>query len=430
MATKKKAIKRKVQSAKRKVQSHVQNTERKVQSQVHSAERRVQSAERKLENATIDAQIAALEEQIAMLQAQSAERKAQSAESKVADQNHSALCALRSALPKIGPNPLPAPVLVVTSVGTNEIVVSWNAVNSASGYTIELADNPAFADYSLFGVPVSETTQTISGLAPNTTYYIRAMTVGSGANGNSAYSNVESIKTLNDGTGGMDDDIVGDLQSWLDDLQTLNQRFLSLLPDYNGEVLSSAQRKRLLGSGVRRYGYIDKVSDTAEAYPQFWPAFATNATSAITRDTGESTGAEKLKEMVREIEVLRNLLIAFRFGTRVVEDMLMTVGDEAFRLANVYYRTVRDAARSNIPEAAEVFQMLESFWKRRRRMSDEPTEMELLRDTKALLRGSKDGTISVSNESDSVIKGKKVLVDHTFPKPRGGIKVVESAEVE
>ena len=317
-------------------------------------------------------------------------------------------------------------MLVVTSVGTNEIVVSWNAVNSASGYTIELADNPAFADYSLFGVPVSETTQTISGLAPNTTYYIRAMTVGSGANGNSAYSNVESIKTLNDGTGGMDDDIVGDLQSWLDDLQTLNQRFLSLLPDYNGEVLSSAQRKRLLGSGVRRYGYIDKVSDTAEAYPQFWPAFAMGDSGV----SGESTGAEKLKEMVREIEVLRNLLIAFRFGTRVVEDMLLTTGDEAFRLANVYYRTVRDAARSNIPEAAEVFQLLELFWKRRRRTMDEPTEHEVLRDAKALLRGSKDGTISVSNESDSVIKGKKVLVDHTFPKPRGGIKVVESADVE
>jgi len=56
--------------------------------------------------------------------------------------------------------------------------------------------------------------------------------------------------------------------------------------------------------------------------------------------------------------------------------------------------------------------------------------MELLRDTKALLRGSKDGMISVSNESDQVVRGKKVFVDNTFPKPRGGIKVVESAEVE
>ena len=61
---------------------------------------------------------------------------------------------------------------------------------------------------------------------------------------------------------------------------------------------------------------------------------------------------------------------------------------------------------------------------------DEPTEHEVLRDAKALIHGRKDGMISVSNESDQVVRGKKVFVDETFPKPRGGVKVVESAEVE
>ena len=138
----KKSSKRKVQSAKRKVQN---------------TERNGQNADRKLSYSQLEAQIEEMQEQIALLQAQSAESKAQRADtnakrkdqSKGANQNHSALCALRSALPKIGPNPLPAPVLVVTSVGANEIVVSWNAVSNASGYTIELADNPAFSSVSL-----------------------------------------------------------------------------------------------------------------------------------------------------------------------------------------------------------------------------------------------------------------------------------------
>ena len=60
--------------------------------------------------------------------------------------------------------------------------------------------------------------------------------------------------------------------------------------------------------------------------------------------------------------------------------------------------------------------MLKLFWKRPRRIMEEPTEMEMLRDAKALLRGRKDGTITVSNESDSVVKGEKVIIDNTMPK--------------
>ena len=62
---------------------------------------------------------------------------------------------------------------------------------------------------------------------------------------------------------------------------------------------------------------------------------------------------------------------------------------------------------------------------------DEPTEHEMLRDFNALLHSRKDGTITVSNESDQVVRGKKVLVDETVPaKQHGGVKVVENAEVE
>ena len=108
----------------------------------------------------------------------------------------------------------------------------------------------------------------------------------------------------------------------------------------------------------------------------------------------------------------------------------MTTGDEAFRMANMYYRTVRDAARNNIPEAGEVFQMLELFWKRRRRTTDEPTEHEVERDVRALMRGTKVGNISVSNESDQIMRGEKVLVDHTVSaKQHGGVKVMENGEI-
>jgi hypothetical protein len=211
-----------------------------------------------------------------------------------------------------------------------------------------------------------------------------------------------------------DDGIADDLQNWLNTLQAGFQNVAALVPQLETTGLDATERRRLLGSGVRRYGFIDKVSDTAEVYPQFWPAFGASR--------------EELKTMLRDIEVLRNLLVWFRYASRVVQDLLLIEGNEAFRAAGAYYTTARDGARRKNPEAAQVYDMLKLFWHRPRRTSDEPTIPELERDVRALLRGSKDGQVTVSNESDRVIKGKKVVIDNTQRKPRGGVKVVESAQ--
>jgi hypothetical protein len=112
-------------------------------------------------------------------------------------------------------------------------------------------------------------------------------------------------------------------------------------------------------------------------YPQFWPSY-----------TDSITDRETMKDLLREIEVLRNLLILYESGSRMILDQLLTVGNEAFRLANMYYASVRNAARQQIPDAEAVFRMLQLFWRRRRRVSDAPTEQEVLRDVRALLRGS------------------------------------------
>ena len=318
-----------------------------------------------------------------------------------------------NSLSKIGPNPLPAPTLVIMSVSSNSILVDWDKVANANGYIIEVANDSLFTNPVSLTIAATETSWNIDGLNANTTYYIRVMATGTGANANSGYSNVQSITTLNDGPGGMSDGMVGDLQHWMDELQTLFQNVATLVPQLDNTVLSSVERRRVLGSGVRRYGHIEKVYEVSQEFPQFWPAFLEDG---------------KLNERIREIDVLRNLLILFQYYSRVVGDLLLLAGHDAFRMANSYYTTVRDAARRGVPEAVQVFDRLQLFWKRRRRTTEEPTVHELERDVHALLHGTKDGMISVSNESDQVVKGEKVFVDHTFPKPRGGMKVVESAQ--
>ena len=201
------------------------------------------------------------------------------------------------------------------------------------------------------------------------------------------------------------------LQTWLDELQIMFDNFSELLPQLENTELNTSDRRRLRGSGVRRYGFIEKVLEVSAEFPQIWPAFG--------------IGKKELNESVQEIDVLRNLLVWFRFVARTVQDLLLIAGDDAFRAAGAYYTSAREGARRKDTEATQVFEMLRLFWNKRRRTNGEPTMLEVERDARALIRGKKDGTITVSKESDQMIKGKRVVIDNTYRKPRGGVKVVE-----
>ncbi|MCL2622752.1 MAG: hypothetical protein FWD31_03705 [Planctomycetaceae bacterium] len=192
----------------------------------------------------------------------------------------------------------------------------------------------------------------------------------------------------------------------------------ALVPQLDGTTLSPAERRRMLGSGVRRYGFIDLVSDTAAEWPQFWPEYV------------DDVGREHLKELIREIEVLRNLRAQLETVLRAVMDLLLVRGGEAFRMATKYYATVRDAARQQEPGAAALFDLLRLFWKRRRSSHSEPTEQEAIHDFKAVLHGMKDGTVAASNESDTVTEGHKTVVDNVRPKrSRAAAKVEEQEDI-
>jgi hypothetical protein len=163
---------------------------------------------------------------------------------------------------------------------------------------------------------------------------------------------------------------------------------------------------------VRRYGFIDKVSDVAEANPEFAPPFFSDTV---------------LKTKLREIEVLRNISVALGQMQRITDDVLLQVSDDAFQLALGYYNTVREAARRRQPGAQAVFNVLRLFFKRGRLTGDEPTEHEVERDVKALLHGKKDGEIVIKNERPHLVGGVRKVVDETH---RDRIAVKETVEEE
>ena len=195
--------------------------------------------------------------------------------------------------------------------------------------------------------------------------------------------------------------------------EEVNSMLSDLRVDMQTEALTHAERMRLLGSGVRRYGFIDKVSDVASANPEFVPAFFSDA---------------ELKETLRKIELLRNISAAFQQLQRMTDDVLLRVSDAAFQMALAYYNTVHEASRRRQPGAQAIFRLLQAFFRRGRLTSEEPTEPEVERDVKALLHGKKDGEIIIKNERPHLVGGKREVIDEVRNGKRALKEVIEAEE--
>jgi hypothetical protein len=297
--------------------------------------------------------------------------------------------------------------------------VSWNAVTNASGYLVQYSSDSAFVN-DTHAIMLDGTSTTLSGLKADTMYHIHVKALAFEGDTDSSFSLPYLTRTgLASG-----DETATHIQDWLDEMQSVFQNFATLMPELETTVLTLAERRRLQGSGVRRYGFIDKVSDVAEQYPQFWPAVVYGEDSPVDFQVG-------LKENLRKIEALRNLLLWVRTLERVIGDLFLLTSNVAFQQANTYYGAVRVAARSNVLGARQIYQLLQLFWRRTRDKSQEqPTIPETIRDVRGILRGTKVGSVYVSNEADSTVKGKRTIVDETRKKPKSGVKVVEHASTE
>jgi hypothetical protein len=180
-----------------------------------------------------------------------------------------------------------------------------------------------------------------------------------------------------------------------EDLQSTLEKYLIIAPDF---ALSEAERRRLQGSGIRRYGFIDTVSDLVLSNPEYSPQFLNETT---------------LKNLLRNIEELRDASAKIQQIARTNSDLLLKISDEAYLFSLMYYNTVRDAAKKRIPGAEAIYRLLQPFFKRSRRPGEEPAEPEVERDVHALMHGAKDGKIVIENESPHMTGGKHVVLDET-----------------
>jgi hypothetical protein len=187
---------------------------------------------------------------------------------------------------------------------------------------------------------------------------------------------------------------MSELKKLHDEVYNLVETFPEISQDV---ALSDSERRKMLGSGIRRYGFIDKVSDLAVANPDFIPPYMNEG---------------DLKDLIRQIEVLRDTSVNLQQLSRMVNDELLVTGDDAYRLALMYSNSVRDASRRRVPGAEALFNTLKPFFKSMsRRKTGEPTEKGIVKDVKAILHGKKDGEIIIKNESPTTSGGVHEVID-------------------
>jgi len=200
------------------------------------------------------------------------------------------------------------------------------------------------------------------------------------------------------------------LNQALDTVAQLRGRLESLL---NGYELSSRERMRLNGAGTRRYGLTDKISDLMLINPDLIPQYVDE---------------EHLKEVLRFFEISRNIDAILKQCERMNGDIMLTLGDEAFRTALMFYGAVRDASRRNVMGARELFDIMRTFFNHHRKSTEE-TQRKEISHAKAIIEGKADGEMIIRNERPHLTGGEHEVIDETH-KAKVEWKETESGEID
>lgn len=118
-------------------------------------------------------------------------------------------------------------------------------------------------------------------------------------------------------------------------LATLNEKLAPHLIS-----LSSEDRMVLPKLGDKTRAFVDKAREYAQQYPELVPKFVD-----MTDFDTDLAATDSLSGILRRIQPL----------TRNLEDSHLLSGSEAYQAALIYYRSVKMAAESGIPNASAIY---------------------------------------------------------------------------
>ncbi|MDR2626942.1 MAG: hypothetical protein LBC40_02795 [Dysgonamonadaceae bacterium] len=163
--------------------------------------------------------------------------------------------------------------------------------------------------------------------------------------------------------------------------------------------LTTEDRKRMLISGIKSQGFIERAYASAEANTALLPPYLP---------------ISKFKNDVIEYERMITLYSSIDQFEQDVYDSMAVTGNTAYHDALAYYNEVKQATAQRVSGAEAVYNDLKVYFKHSRPKSDTPTEAQIERDVRALLHGTKEGKVVIKNEHPVASGGERKVVDEVY----------------
>jgi hypothetical protein len=138
-------------------------------------------------------------------------------------------------------------------------------------------------------------------------------------------------------------------------LQAITIRLNTLMEDFKGVVrlyanLTAKERERLIGAGVRNYGFIEKANDIGKDNPAFLPP---------------NFGMDNFSTALHVFDLTRQFYLVAEKLQSLASDSMLLRSNDLYRDSLRIYNGLKEQARGRVPGARDLFNALEPFFKKR-----------------------------------------------------------------
>jgi hypothetical protein len=182
----------------------------------------------------------------------------------------------------------------------------------------------------------------------------------------------------------------------------INQLMDIFMQDHDANsALTGTERMRLIGAGVRNYGFIEKAWDIVRENPDFTPA---------------NFSAAEFHENIQMLDAYRQLSWILEKFLQAANEAMLIRADASFRNALRVYNSLKEQSRGRVHGAEPLFRALLRFYRRRRPAEEleetEPTMKQLERDFNKMVHGKEDGEMILKNEKPRMVGGIRQVIDN------------------
>ena len=202
------------------------------------------------------------------------------------------------------------------------------------------------------------------------------------------------------------DMIAHDLNSILEAFMEVGKIFTNLTP---------AERARLIGAGVRNYGFIEKARDIARDNPTFLPP---------------NFDVEQFSADLESFDKVRQVFLTGEKLETLASDKMLLMSNDLYRESLRVYNTLKEQSRARVAGARDLFLALETFFKKRRPSDRPPTEKEELKRAKGIIEGKIDGEMLLKNQKAKKTGGVHEVVEDIHRDQIAGKESAEFSEKE